>query len=72
VQDFRGDQPVEQFICRDAIGHMAAGQQKRDRTTAYVGQRVDFCRPPAARAADRLIVFPPLWNGPPLSSTISG
>jgi hypothetical protein len=59
VQDFRGDQPVGQFICTDTIGHMAAGQQKRDRTTAYVGQRVDFCRPPAARAADRLIVFPP-------------
>ena len=48
VQDFRGDQPVEQFICSDAIGHMAASQQKGNRTTAYVGQRVDFCRPPAA------------------------
>jgi hypothetical protein len=26
VQDFRGEQPIEQFICSDAIGHVAAGQ----------------------------------------------
>jgi hypothetical protein len=58
VQDFRGGQPVEQFIWSDAIGHVAAARQKRDRTTACVDLRVDFCRPPAARAADRLIVLP--------------
>src|ERR1051325_2851156 len=58
VRDFRGDQPVGQFICSDTIGHMAAGQQKGDRTTAYVAQCVDFYRPPAARAADRLLMFP--------------
>jgi len=59
MQDFRGEQSVEEFIGRDAIGHLATGQQERDRTTAGVGQRMDFCGPPAARAADRLIVFPP-------------
>jgi hypothetical protein len=26
VQDFRGEQPIEQFICSDSIGHVAAGQ----------------------------------------------
>jgi len=59
MDDLSSEQLVEQLIGRDAIGHLAAGQQKGDRTTVYVAQRVDFCRPPTARAADRLIVFPP-------------
>ena len=47
VQDFRAEQPVKEFICSDAIGDLAAGQQEGDRTTAGVGQRMDFCSPPA-------------------------
>src|SRR5438477_2596370 len=58
VQDFRAKQPANQFICSDAIGHLAAGQQERDGTTAGVGQRMDLCGPPAARTADRLTAFP--------------
>jgi hypothetical protein len=34
--------------------------------------QVDFAGKAAARSAARLPVLPPLWNGPPLSSTISG
>jgi hypothetical protein len=50
MQDFRGEQPVEEFICSDAIGHLAAGQQKCDRPTAGVGQPMDFVvHPPRER-----------------------
>lgn len=42
-----------------AIGNLSAGQQERDGAAEAIGQRVDFRRAPAARAADRLILFPP-------------
>jgi hypothetical protein len=60
MQDFGRGNPVEQDIGSDAIGHLAAGQQKRDRAAEAIGQRVDFRRPSATRAADRLAEFPPL------------
>jgi len=59
MKDFGGGDVVEQDIGSDAVGHLAAGQQERDRTTEAIGQRVDFSRSPAARAADRLVEFPP-------------
>jgi hypothetical protein len=55
----RGD-AVEQDIGSEAIGHLAAGQQERDRATEAIGQGVDFRRPSATRATDRLAEFPPL------------
>ena len=42
VQDFRAEQPVKEFICSDAIGDLAAGQQEGDRTTAGVGSAHGF------------------------------
>jgi len=56
----------------NAVGHLAASQEERDRAAELVGERVDFRGAPAARAADRLSEFPPLWNGPPLSFSVSG
>ena len=60
MQDFGRTQPVEQGIRRYAIGHLAAGQQERDRAAEAVGQGMDFRGPSAARTADRLGEFPPL------------
>ena len=60
VQDFSRAHPVEQDVGRYAIGDLAAGQQERDRTAEAIGQGVDFRRPSATRAADRLGKFPPL------------
>lgn len=50
---------VEQRIGGDAIGNLPAGEQEGDGTTIPVGQGVDFCGAPAARAADRLVALPP-------------
>ena len=60
VQDLGRGDLVEQTFGRDAVGHLAAGQQERDRATEAIGQGVDFRRPSAARATDRLAEFPPL------------
>jgi hypothetical protein len=42
------------------------------RQAVEVGLQVDLGGKPAARAAEGLALLPPLWNGPPLSSTMSG
>jgi hypothetical protein len=34
--------------------------------------QVDFAGKPAARSTESLPFLPPLWNGPPLSFTMSG
>lgn len=60
MQDFSGVDLVEQRIGGGAIGDLAAGQQERDGTAEAIGQRVNFRRPPAAGAADRLREFLPL------------
>ena len=59
VQDLGRGDPVEQDIGSDAVRHLAAGQQERDRATETIGQGMDFRRPSAARAADRLAELPP-------------
>ena len=51
--------PVEQHIGGDAVRHLSTGQMERERAAEVVGERVDFRRPPAARAADCLIDLPP-------------
>ena len=56
---------VEQGVGGGAIGRLATGQQKGDRTAVRGGERVDL-RGSAAMGSDyRLIVLPPL---PPLRS----
>ena len=59
VQDLGRDDPVEQDLGSDTVGHLAASQQERDRATEAIGQGVDFRGPSAARAANRLAEFPP-------------
>jgi hypothetical protein len=54
------------------IGDIAAAQEENDRSSLAVDEGVDLGRAAATRAADRLATLPPLWNGPPLSSTMSG
>lgn len=44
--------------CGD-VGVLARRQMKNDRPAVRIAQRVNFGRAPAARAADRLIAFPP-------------
>jgi len=43
-----------------------------ERVAVEIGLEVYFGREAAARAAERLPLLPPLWNGPPLSSTLIG
>jgi len=50
----------KQDIGSDAVRHLAAGQQERDRVAEAIGQGMDFRRPSATRAADRLAEFRPL------------
>lgn len=54
------------------VGDVAAGQAEGERPSGVVDQGVDFGCAPAARTADGLAALPPLWNGPPLSSTMIG
>jgi len=54
------------------IGNVAAGQTEGERPAGRVDQRVDFDGAAATRATGGLAALPPLWNGPPLSSTLSG
>ena len=44
---------------RRDIGILAWGQMQDDRPAERIAQRMDFCRPASARAADCLIVLPP-------------
>ena len=64
VQDFAWRKPREKFRAGLAIGDVSAREHEGDGATARVGQRVDFGRASAARAADGLIFLPPL---PPLA-----
>jgi hypothetical protein len=41
------------------VGILSRCQMKNNRPTKRIAQRVDFCRAPTARTADRLIAFPP-------------
>lgn len=59
VQNFGRREVVEQGIGGNAVRDLAAGQQECDRAAEAIGQRVDLCRAPAARATDRLCEFPP-------------
>ena len=59
IQNIGCGHPVEQRVGGNAIRHLAAGQEERDRAAEPIGERVDFRGAPAARATDRLIVLPP-------------
>ena len=59
VEDVGRGHLVEQRVGGDAIGYLAAGQEERDRAAESVGQRMDYCGAPAARAPDRLVDLPP-------------
>ncbi len=59
VQDRGPGHLVKERVSGGAVGHLAAGQDERDRAAEVVGERVDFRGAPAARAADRLGELPP-------------
>lgn len=59
VDQFGRADVIEQRIGGDAIGHLAAGEKKSDRTAIQIGQGMDFGRAPAARASDCLTLLPP-------------
>ena len=44
----------------DAIGDLPSGQQEGERTAELVSEGVDLRRAPTARAADGLVLLPPL------------
>jgi hypothetical protein len=52
-------QRVEQDASDGRIAALAGGYFKREGTAATIDNSMDFCRSPAARAADRLVVGPP-------------
>nr|WP_237718411.1 hypothetical protein [Rhodovulum sp. PH10] len=61
VRDEAGDRPDpgdQRRRERDVVD-VAGREQQNERPTAVIGQGVDFRRPPAARAADRLLEGPP-------------
>jgi len=68
--DVRAD--VEQDFEIAAVAGLAPGQMERQRQAVEIGLQVDFAGKPAARAAEGLALRPPLWNGPPLFSTMIG
>ena len=59
VQDLARRKPRQKFRARSAIGDLAACECERERTAFCVRQRMDFGRPSAARATDRLVFLPP-------------
>jgi hypothetical protein len=59
VQDVAIWELFKQQGARCAVGDLAAGEHEGERSAVGVGQRVDFRRAPAARAADGLIFLPP-------------
>ena len=59
VQDLAGRKPRQKFRAGCAINDLAAGECERERTALCVRQRMDFGRPPAARASNRLAFLPP-------------
>jgi hypothetical protein len=56
--DVRSD--VEQNLKLPAVAGLTAGQMEVERQARAVGLEVDFGREPAARAAERLALLPPL------------
>ncbi len=50
---------VEQDFELSAVALLAAGQMEVERVAPQVGLKVDFCREPTTRAAERLTVLPP-------------
>jgi hypothetical protein len=59
MQDLSPGHLVEEYVGSNAVGHLTASQEERDRAAELVGERVDFRGAPAARAADCLGEFPP-------------
>src|SRR5207245_11573918 len=57
-------QRFEQAAGDRCVAALAGGYFKRDGTTATIDNSMDFCRSPAARAADRLEIGP-LFRRPP-------
>ena len=58
-QPSRGQHQSQEGAGTNNIVHVAGGQQHRVEPTDGIAERVDFGGPPAARAADRLILLPP-------------
>jgi hypothetical protein len=50
---------IKQNVRCGAVGNVAAGQQKPDRTTETVSQGMDFGGASTTRTTDRLILLPP-------------
>jgi hypothetical protein len=57
---------------RRAVRRLAAGEMEDERDALGITETMNFTGEPAPRAAKSLFASPPLWNGPPLSSTVSG
>jgi hypothetical protein len=51
---------------------IAGSKLKGEGPPLIVAQGMDLGRPAATRAPDDMTEGPPLWNGPPLFSTMSG
>jgi hypothetical protein len=49
----------QQIACGRQVMAIAGCDQEGDGATSILGQRMDFCGAPAARAADRLLEVPP-------------
>jgi len=67
-----GFDATNQALGRWTIVRLAAGQQEGKKAAFSICECMDLRVAPSSRAANRLFLLPPLWNGPPLSSTMIG
>jgi hypothetical protein len=72
VRDGRARRDVRSEIEQDfevaTVAGFAAGQMEGEWQAAEINLEMDFRREAAARAAERLIVLPPLWMARPSPS----
>ena len=60
MQKPAGWQPLQEERARGAVRDLTARQQEGERPAVLVGERVDLGGSAAARAADGLVLLPPL------------
>ena len=63
---------IKQHLDNLAVMHLATSKQEVQRPSFAVNTGMDLGGPATTADADVLRFLPPLWNGPPLNSTLIG
>lgn len=56
---------ADQVLGGRAVVRLSTGQQEGKKTALSIRDCMDFRISPAARASNRLVLFPPFWRRPP-------